>query len=173
MRSLITMITAVVVVIFLSGCKGYDASCGTQKQCSSCPFAKAAVECAGECDAKAAVPQADKNAEVGVIQSAALRTLLASGTTLALLDARTGKFDDGNRIPGAKNLAPDAAKEAVEGMLKDKGALIVTYCANLHCPASASLARNLRGLGYKNVLEYSEGIEGWVKDGNQVETVKK
>ncbi len=41
-------------------------------------------------------------------------------------------------------------------------ALLVTYCTNLKCPASRALAARLTALGYTHVLEYPEGIEGWV-----------
>jgi rhodanese-related sulfurtransferase len=88
---------------------------------------------------------------------------------MTVLDARAGKFDDGNRIPGAKTLAADAAAEKVTAMLPDKQALVVTYCANLKCPASSQLAKRLRQTGYSNVLEYHEGIEGWMAAGNSVE----
>jgi len=88
---------------------------------------------------------------------------------MTVLDARVGKFDDGNRIPGAKALAPDAPAEKVTSMLPDSQALIVTYCVNLKCPASSLLAKRLRQLGYSNVLEYHEGIEGWIAAGNAVE----
>ena len=57
----------------------------------------------------------------------------------------------------------------VAAALPDKGALVVTYCAGLKCPASHLLGEKLRALGYKNVLEYHEGIEGWVAAGQKVE----
>ncbi len=38
------------------------------------------------------------------ITTDALKALLASGEKPVLLDARTGKFDDGKRIPGAGGL---------------------------------------------------------------------
>ena len=92
----------------------------------------------------------------------ALAALLRSGVKATILDARTGKWDDGRRIPGAKSLAANATPEQVAAVAgKNKDALIVTYCTNLKCQASKRLATALRGLGYTNVLEYPEGIEGW------------
>jgi rhodanese-related sulfurtransferase len=57
----------------------------------------------------------------------------------------------------------------VAALLPDKQALVVTYCANLKCPASQMLAERLRTLGYSNVLEYHEGIKGWIDAGNAIE----
>lgn len=114
--------------------------------------------------------QENKTAE---INTAGLKALLDSKVSLILLDARTGKWDDHNRISGAKSLAPDASEEDVKSLLGDKKALIVTYCSNTKCPASGLLAAHLRKLGYGNVIEYPEGIEGWKKTGHQVETPNK
>lgn len=46
---------------------------------------------------------------------------------------------------------------------------MVTYCSNLKCPASHMLGERLRRLGYANVLEYREGIDGWLAGGNMIE----
>jgi rhodanese-related sulfurtransferase len=86
---------------------------------------------------------------------------------------RSGKYDDGRRIPGAIGLGADSKDEDILNTVKSKDVLIVTYCANLKCPASKALAEKLRTLGYKHVLEYPLGIEGWVEGGNEVSTVAK
>lgn len=90
-----------------------------------------------------------------------------------VLDARTGKYDDGRRIPGARALDPKAEASEIAKMLPDKSAPIVTYCGGLTCPASETLAKRLKDLGYTNVREYPEGIQGWVDAGNAVEGVAK
>ena len=106
------------------------------------------------------------------ISTESLQVLVRSGAPLILLDARTGKFDDGNRIPGAKSLSPQADKAMIEKLLPSKDSLIVTYCSNLQCPASSHLAERLHNLGYKNILEYRPGIAGWIESGNKVVSVK-
>jgi len=142
-------------------CVGLMVGCSSMcKKDSSCASGVCAV---GEAGA-AAVP-----AKEGSVDTASLMAMMRAKTPMTVLDARVGKFDDGNRIPGAKALAPDAAAEKVTAMLPDKQALVVTYCANLKCPASSQLAKHLRQLGYSNILEYHEGIEGWKAAGNQVE----
>lgn len=107
------------------------------------------------------------------INTAALKALINSGVTLTLVDARTGKNDDGRRISNALNLSPEAKEEDIQALLKSKDALIVSYCANLKCPASRQLVVRLTALGYTHVLEYPQGIEGWVDAGNPVTQASK
>ena len=104
----------------------------------------------------------------GVIDTAGLKKLMDVKTPMALADARSGKWDDGKRIPGAIAIAPDSPVESIEKALPDKNQLIVAYCSNLKCPASKALAERLLKLGYKNVLKYPEGIEGWMEAGQPV-----
>lgn len=105
----------------------------------------------------------------GVVNTPALMAMIRAKSAMTVVDARSGMYDDGNRIPGAKALAPDASEALVKSILPDKQALVVTYCSNLKCPASQHLAEQLKKFGYSNVLEYREGIEGWTAAGNSVE----
>lgn len=107
--------------------------------------------------------------QAAVVNTAALKVLLDVKAPAAVLDARSGKYDDGKRLPGAKQLSPDAEESVIATTLPDKNALIVTYCAGLTCPASKALADRLKKLGYSKVLEYPEGIAGWIAAGNVVE----
>jgi rhodanese-related sulfurtransferase len=96
-----------------------------------------------------------------------------AGVRMRVFDARSGKYDDGRRVPGARSLSsmskPDQVAKAVGG----KGQLVVTYCTNLKCPASRMLAGHLRKLGYTNVIEYPHGIEGWAAAGYPVKKVSR
>ena len=85
------------------------------------------------------------------------------------LHRRSGKWDDKSRIPGARSLNDRSTKDEVEKVIKTKDTLVITYCANLKCPASKSLYIHLKKLGYKNVLEYPFGIESWLETGNDIE----
>ena len=164
-----SLVMAVVVAVLgcCSMCKrhgegGKCAACGMSKTmtCPQCGMDKEHCKCA-----KMAMPMAE-------INTPALKALVDSGVSLTLVDARTGKYDDGRRIPNALNLGPDAKDEEIAGMLKAKDALIVSYCANLKCPASRELAKKLTAMGYTHVLEYPQGIEGWSKAGNPVTQAK-
>lgn len=101
------------------------------------------------------------------VDTEGLKKMLASGEDIVLVDARAGKWDDGRRIAHAKQLGAQASKNEIAAALPDKGAKIVAYCTSTTCPASATLAHRLADLGYKNVVKYPGGIEGWVKAGNK------
>lgn len=139
-------------------------SCGDEKksdaQCKGgvCPVMSKSDKCSHPDDAKAAI-----------INTAGLAALIKGKAAVTVLDARSGKYDDGRRIPGAQQLSPTADDKDIEKVLPDKNALIVTYCAGLTCPASKALADHLKKLGYSNVIEYPQGIAGWADAGNTVE----
>ena len=124
-------------------------------------------------DGKCSCGMTTKAMPMAEINTSALKTLIDSGVKVTLVDARTGKFDDGRRISNALNLGPEAKDDEIQGSLKSKDALIVSYCANLKCPASRQLAARLTTMGYKHVLEYPQGIEGWTAEGNPVTQVSK
>lgn len=159
--------------------------------CGSCPgdvkkdAAAAGDGCKAACDVKekacqevctpeekAKCEKACPHAATAGIDTASLAALIEAKTPLTILDARSGKYDDGKRVPGAKALSPKAEQAEIEKALPDKKARIVTYCAGTTCPASGQLAARLKSLGYVNVLEYHEGIAGWVKAGKPVENAK-
>jgi len=87
------------------------------------------------------------------------------GVPLTLLDARGEFGGDLGRIPGAIPLNAGSADSQIRKVLPDKNGLIVTYCSNTRCPAAHQLASRLMGLGYGNVCEFSDGIQGWTEAG--------
>lgn len=103
------------------------------------------------------------------INTTVLENLLESNLPMVLLDARTGKWDDKTRIPGAQSLNDKSTKDEVEKVIKTKDTLVIVYCTNLKCPASNNLYIHLKKLGYKNVLGYPFGIERWLEAGNDIE----
>ena len=120
--------------------------------CTSCPAMKA----------KAA------SAPVSVIHTAVLKTFQDADVPMVILDARSGQFDDGNRIPGAVafHCADCVGKpETLKKVAPSKNQLMVTYCNGQKCPLSTKLARSLRAAGYTNVIDYKAGMAGWKKAG--------
>ncbi len=109
----------------------------------------------------------------GMIDTQALAALIRGKTPMVLLDARSGKYDDGRRLPGAKALAPDATAEQAAKLIPAKDSLVVVYCTNLKCPASQHLAENLAKLGYTNLLKYPNGIDAWAEAGLTLEPAPK
>lgn len=142
------------------------------KACAACGAAKGSVKCAAACKMAAVKAAAHDAKNEATLSTTALAALLRAKVPLVLLDARTGKFDDGRRIPGAKSLSAAATADQAAALVKTKETLVVTYCSNLKCPASGYLAKRLATLGYKNVVEYPNGIEGWAKAGNAVVEAK-
>ena len=124
---------------------------------------------AAACSAAAAAEA--KAAEPGILNPAGLDALLKAKVSVTVLDARSGKYDDGRRIPGAKSLNSTSSAEEIAKVIPSKESLVVTYCSNLKCPASARLAKHLAGLGYSNILELPQGIDGWAAEGRPVEKV--
>ncbi|NLI78271.1 MAG: rhodanese-like domain-containing protein [Candidatus Riflebacteria bacterium] len=127
--------------------------------------------------AKAARPEGTPPSLVqeseGLVNTPGLLALIKSRVPMAVFDARAPKWDDGNRIPGARWLSPTSTPAEIRKHVKSQDQLIVTYCAGFTCPASKQLSEHLKRLGYTNVLEYPEGIAGWAKAGLPVEKEKK
>lgn len=133
--------------------------------CSSCASsAKAAAP---------AVPAAPAADGVVIVTPADVKKLLDSKEPVVLVDARSGKYDDGRRIGDALSLNAKSDEKEIAKLLPDKDAKIVAYCANLKCPAGPEFARHLKKLGYKNVHELPVGIDGWVEAGHPVKEPAK
>jgi rhodanese-related sulfurtransferase len=107
------------------------------------------------------------------IDTAGLALLVRSSAPVHVLDARPDDYDDGKRIPGARQLPYNTDEKGAAEALANQDSLVVTYCSNLHCPMSRKLARRLRQLGYENVLVYPDGLAGWIAAGYPVEQVKE
>lgn len=180
------MKTSVKLIALASGLIGglaYAACCDTNNGKDATPAtAKAEVpDCNGACAptppstpsaAKSATATTEKAEGYKHIDTAGVQAAVKEGKAV-ILDARAGKWDDGRRIPGAKQLSAADAVEKAATLIPAKDSRIIVYCANTHCPASKFLAEALVKLGYTNVEKYPDGIEGWAAAGNPVEAPKK
>ncbi len=101
----------------------------------------------------------------GTVDAKGLKAMLDDGKPVTVVDARTAKYDDGNRVPGAIALPADADDASIAAALPAKDACIVAYCSNTQCPASKNLAARLKDLGYENVFVMPEGLAGWLEAG--------
>ncbi|MFA6294697.1 MAG: rhodanese-like domain-containing protein [Victivallales bacterium] len=157
MKKMLLMGGAVLALSVLAGC--YCPFCETKekKECKECSAVK------GECKPCAAMKK-----ECKTVTTEELKKIIDNKSSL-IFDARSGKYDTGERIPGAKSLNADSSAADIAKAIPDKNASIVTYCVDPQCPASANLAKHLKKLGYTNISEYPEGIEGWKKAGNKVD----
>jgi rhodanese-related sulfurtransferase len=164
------------------GCKAAKAEAKPEANAKVCPFTSAkSSKCgSGKCGASAkpvaaslsSTKAAAHDPEYGIIGTGGLKRLLDSGKAVTLVDARSGKWDDGTRIAHAQQLASDASEEAIGNALPDKNAMIVVYCTSIKCPASAKLAKRLVDLEYNNIIKYPAGIAAWEKGGNKIRKTK-
>jgi len=91
----------------------------------------------------------------------------------AIIDARLGsKWDNKQRIHGAKALSLKSSDSDIQRLYPDKEAKIITYCGSMKCPMSATLAKRFKDLGYKNISEYSGGLAAWKEAGGAIDQVK-
>ncbi len=173
------ILLSVLLISFYAGTLDAETGCSSCTSVESCSDAYTEKSCTdGTCadtghehksDKK---PAAEPVVEPAKVNTSGLKTLIDSGVPLTVLDARSGQYDDGKRIPGALSLNADSKPEEIAKVLPNKEALIITYCSNLKCPASDMLYKHLKSLGYSNLLEYPEGIQGWVEAGNPVKSIK-
>jgi rhodanese-related sulfurtransferase len=87
---------------------------------------------------------------------------------VTLLDVNGTSVYAKGHIPGAIDFTKE--KDNIASKLpKEKGALIVAYCANENCTAYQQGAKAAKDLGYTNVKHYAKGIMGWKDAGEKVE----
>ncbi len=105
---------------------------------------------------------------VGNISREELKAKMDRGESFVLVDALSSKHYESSHLPGAINLPYEFVDEA-EKVLPDKDVEIVVYCMNVDCAASTEEARELEGMGYRNVYHYAEGKQDWIRAGLPIE----
>ena len=88
--------------------------------------------------------------------------------SITLLDVNGSETYATGHIPGAIDFTKEKGTIASK-LPKDKGALIVAYCANEACSAYQQGAKAAKDLGYTNVKHYAKGIMGWKNAGEPTE----
>ncbi len=85
------------------------------------------------------------------------------GRGIVLIDARLPEEFEAGHINGAINIPyeklPDYSDKLASSVSLD--AKIVCYCRSVTCDDSANLARELKFMGYTNVILYKGGWEEW------------
>jgi rhodanese-related sulfurtransferase len=98
-----------------------------------------------------------------------LRAKLDRGDKVILVEALPAKYYEDSHLPGAINIPHDEVDALAAGLLPDKAAEIVVYCANSPCRNSGIAARRLAEIGYTNVHDYDAGKADWIEAGLPVE----
>ena len=98
--------------------------------------------------------------------------LLEGGKQPQILDVRTPEAYDTLplKIPGSIRLAPEELTSGVSGLELDTSRPVVAYCTSPDEQTSAKVARELRKLGFKNVLILKGGLGAWTNAGLPIET---
>ena len=98
-----------------------------------------------------------------------IQRLLDAKAPMTLVESLPESYYAQGHLPGAINLPHDRVRERAAGLLPDKSAFIIVYCANTPCQNSTIAVRTLEDLGYINVAEYLEGKQDWVEAGLPLE----
>jgi rhodanese-related sulfurtransferase len=109
----------------------------------------------------ALAPSADELAS-GVISRERLAEILP-GRRVVLIDARLAvEFEEGH-IEGAINIPYEKLPEYYDRLTASVplDAMVVCYCQSLTCDDSENLARELKFMGYANVILYKGGWDEW------------
>lgn len=110
--------------------------------------------------------------ELNFVHTEQLFSWYRQGVVMTILDARGRSYLDGLRLPDALWSSQRSTDEDLRKLVPDLNALVVVYCSNIGCPASEWMATRLIKLGYTNIYEYPEGIDGWMDAGYEVETME-
>jgi rhodanese-related sulfurtransferase len=98
-----------------------------------------------------------------------LMTKLESKQPVVLLEALPERYYRHGHLPGARLLPHDRVSELAAGLIPDKGAEVVVYCASSTCRNSDQAAAELRSLGYDRVRVYAGGKADWQAAGLPLE----
>jgi len=102
-----------------------------------------------------------------------LRSKLSTASRPVLVEALPEKYYAAKHLPGALHLPHDQVDTLAAGVLPEKAAEIVVYCANRQCQNSHMAAHRLSVLGYTNVSVYAGGKQEWEEAGLPFESTSK
>ncbi len=108
--------------------------------------------------------------EVGQMPAAKLKKLIDDEADIIILDIRQSsqKIDGAIYADESYEITRGELEFEVMSKIKDRNALIVTYCRGGKRAALA--AQTLRRLGYKNATSLKDGLRGWAREGYPIET---
>ena len=100
-----------------------------------------------------------------------LKKKIDSGEDFTLVEVLGPETFAEYHIPGAINVpVDDTFEDGIVAAVPDKNKLVVVYCVDIECHASAKASKRMDILGYTNVYEYHAGKVGWKAAGNEIAT---
>jgi rhodanese-related sulfurtransferase len=103
--------------------------------------------------------------EIKEINPADLKQMQQSGEKFKLIDVREPDEVAQGAIAGAVAVPRGLIEYKIDTITADKDAKIVCYCGG--GGRSALAAKNLKRMGYKNVMSLAGGYKGWKAEGNR------
>ena len=108
---------------------------------------------------------------MNTIPRPALKELLESDETFALIDVTSEEYYRAAHLPGAENCCVHEVSflEKVTDLVPDKADLIIVYGSSTHSLASTTAAEKLERAGFTRVRNYRAGLADWEGAGLPVE----
>lgn len=91
------------------------------------------------------------------------------GEAFVLVDALSPMSYAVSHLPGAIHIPPGSVDYRAPRAIPDLDAEVVVYCSSATCDSSVEVADRLIELGYRNVVHYAEGKDGWKEAGLPME----
>jgi rhodanese-related sulfurtransferase len=89
------------------------------------------------------------------------------GEAFILVDVLSHEHFQQMHLPGAVNVPLNRMRELAPVLFTPQDQIIV-YCANPACTASPTAVRTLRQIGFPNVWDFEDGLQGWEAAGHPV-----
>lgn len=111
-----------------------------------------------------------RSKEIVEISTSAVTDAYDAGN-VQMVDARSEMDFAMGHIPGAINVPSSTAEGGAVGFsgILDKSLPVIVYCDGLTCGKSLIVAKRLIELGFRDVSVYTDGIDGWLSAGRDLE----
>jgi len=113
----------------------------------------------------------DEELASGEVSRERMRELLEGGG-IVVIDARAAAEYETGHIAGAINVPYEGLAEHYDRLSQKVplDATVVCYCRSVTCDDSENLAREMKFMGYRNVVTYKGGWDEWSQAGYPVES---
>ncbi|CCO24668.1 rhodanese-like domain-containing protein [Maridesulfovibrio hydrothermalis] len=107
---------------------------------------------------------------IAEIDTIAMLEAYDSGNVV-VVDARSDMDYGMGHVPGSLNIPSWAIGDELEAMAAqiEQGKPIIIYCDGLSCGKSMIVAKKLVEKGFRDVSVYTDGIDGWLSAGRDLE----
>ncbi|MDD3001030.1 MAG: hypothetical protein PHF29_04685 [Candidatus Riflebacteria bacterium] len=119
--------------------------------------------CEGGCDCSA-IASVTFDVVRSTITADTLVALIKSDAALKIIEFRSSSQKLDIKIPGAEVIYDNIASDELKTRLPDKSSMIIVY-PGIEGVNIASLTEKIRQLGYESIIEYPDGINGWLTYG--------